>query len=196
MPVLSSKARRAVSHVVDPVGQSLARAGVTANTLTLVGLAGSVAAGVLVGGGHTAAGGAVTLLAGLPDMLDGAVAKASGSAGARGAFLDSVVDRLSDAAVLLGVVWLGAARDQPRVAFLAGLVLALSMSVSYVKARAQSLGFTCDVGIAERPERLLVLGAALLFGLLEVGLWVLVVATTVTVGQRVVTVWRQASVAR
>jgi CDP-diacylglycerol---glycerol-3-phosphate 3-phosphatidyltransferase len=194
--VLSSKARRAVSHVVDPLGVSLARAGVTANTLTLVGLAGSVAAGVLVGGGRTWVGGLVTLLAGLPDMLDGAVAKATGSAGARGAFLDSVVDRLSDAAVLLGVVWLGAARDQPRVAFLAGLVLALSMCVSYVKARAQSLGFSCDVGIAERPERILVLGIALLSGLLEAGLWVLLAATAVTVVQRVATVWRQAGVHR
>jgi CDP-diacylglycerol--glycerol-3-phosphate 3-phosphatidyltransferase len=191
--LLSSKARRAVSHVVDPVGQSLARAGVTANTLTVLGLVGSVAAGVLVGSGHTAIGGAVTLLAGLPDMLDGAVAKASGSAGARGAFLDSVVDRLSDAAVLLGVVWLGAATDQPRIAVLAGLVMALSLIVSYVKARAQSLGFSCEVGIAERPERILVLGAALLFGLLEIGLWLLVAATAVTVVQRVVTVWRQAS---
>ena len=191
--MLSSKARRAVSHVVDPVGQSLARAGVTANTLTVLGLVGSIAAGVLVGSGRTAIGGAVTLLAGLPDMLDGAVAKASGSAGARGAFLDSVVDRLSDAAVLLGVVWLGAETDQPRIAVLAGLVTALSLVVSYVKARAQSLGFSCEVGIAERPERILVLGAALLFGLLEIGLWLLVAATAVTVVQRVVTVWRQAS---
>jgi CDP-diacylglycerol---glycerol-3-phosphate 3-phosphatidyltransferase len=194
--VLSSKARRAVSHVVDPVGQSLARAGVTANALTIVGLAGSIVAGVLIGSGRTVLGGAVALLAGLPDVLDGAVAKASGSAGPRGAFFDSVVDRLSDAAVLLGVVWLAAGGERPRLAFLAGLVLALSMSVSYVRARAQSLGFTCDVGVAERAERLLLLGAALLFGLLEAGLWVLVGATAVTVAQRVVTVWRQASAAR
>jgi CDP-diacylglycerol--glycerol-3-phosphate 3-phosphatidyltransferase len=193
--VLSSKARRAVSHVVDPVGQSLARAGVTANALTVVGLAGSIVAGVLIGSGRTVLGGAVALLAGLPDVLDGAVAKASGSAGPRGAFFDSVVDRLSDAAVLLGVVWLAAGGERPRLAFLAGLVLALSMSVSYVRARAQSLGYTCDVGIAERPERLLVLGLALLVGQLELGLWVLVAATAVTVAQRVVTVWRQASVA-
>jgi CDP-diacylglycerol--glycerol-3-phosphate 3-phosphatidyltransferase len=193
--VLSSKARRAVSHVVDPVGQSLARAGVTANALTVVGLAGSIVAGVLIGSGRTVLGGAVALLAGLPDVLDGAVAKASGSAGPRGAFFDSVVDRLSDAAVLLGVVWLAAGGERPRLAFLAGLVLALSMSVSYVRARAQSLGYTCDVGIAERPERLLVLGLALLVGQLEVGLWVLVAATAVTVAQRIVTVWRQASVA-
>ena len=194
--MLSSKARRAFSGIVDPVGQSLARAGVTANTLTMVGLAGSIAAGVVAGSGHLVAAGVVSLLSGLPDMLDGAVAKASGSAGAKGAFLDSVVDRLSDAAVLLGVIWFAAARDEPRVAFLAGLVLALSLCVSYVKARAQSLGFECEVGIAERPERVIVLGAALLFGLLEPGLWLLAAGTAVTVGQRVWHVWRQAAVPR
>jgi CDP-diacylglycerol--glycerol-3-phosphate 3-phosphatidyltransferase len=191
--LLSSKARAVARHVVDPVGQALARAGVTANALTIAGLAGSAAAGALVGAGWTTIGGAVTLLAGLPDMLDGAVAKASGSAGARGAFLDSVTDRLSDGAILLGVIWLAADTDQPRVAVLAALVLTLSQIVSYTKARAQSLGFTCDVGIAERAERVVVLGLALLLGLLEAGLWVLAVATAVTVGQRVWTVLQQAS---
>jgi CDP-diacylglycerol--glycerol-3-phosphate 3-phosphatidyltransferase len=195
LPVLSSKARRAFSSVVEPVGQSLARAGVTANTLTVLGLAGSAAAGVLVGTGHLFWGGAVSLLAGLPDMLDGAVAKASGSAGPRGAFFDSVVDRLSDAAVLIGVVFWAAADGPPRVAPLAAGVLALSLAVSYVKARAQSLGFDCEVGIAERPERLIVLGAALVTGLVEPGLWLLLAATAITVGQRVVHVWRQAGVA-
>ena len=194
--MLSSKARRAVSSVVDPVGQSLARAGVTADTLTFVGLGGSVAAGALVASGRVALGGGVTLIAGVPDMLDGAVAKASGSVGARGAFLDSVVDRLSDAAVLVGVVWLAAERDQPRVAVLATVGLTLSMVVPYVKARAQSLGFDCDVGVAERPERVLVLGMALLLGLVEPGLWVLAAGTAVTVAQRVATVWRQAGVRR
>jgi CDP-diacylglycerol--glycerol-3-phosphate 3-phosphatidyltransferase len=192
MPVLSSKARSAVRHVVDPVGQSLARVGVTANALTFVGLAGSLAAGALLASGRTALGGAVSLLAGLPDMLDGAVAKATGSAGARGAFLDSVVDRFSDAAVLFGLIWLGADRDEPRLAVLAAVVLTLSLIVSYVRARAQSLGFACDVGIAERPERVLVLGASLLFGVVEIGLWVLVAATALTVAQRVRVVWRQA----
>ena len=190
--MLSSKARSALGHVVDPVGQSLARAGVTANTLTFIGLAGSVLAGALIGTGRTALGGAVSLLAGLPDVLDGAVAKASGSADARGAFLDSVVDRLSDASVLFGVIWLAAERNQPRLAVLAALVLTFSLIVSYTKARAQSLGFSCDVGIAERPERVIALGVALLFGWLEFGLWVLLAGTVVTVAQRVWTVWQQA----
>jgi CDP-diacylglycerol--glycerol-3-phosphate 3-phosphatidyltransferase len=190
--MLSSKARTAANRVTEPVGRALARTGVTANALTMVGLAGSVIAGGFVGAGQERLGGVITLLAGLPDVLDGAVAKASGSSGPRGAFLDSVVDRLSDAAVLLGVVWLAADTGQPRLAVLAALVMALAMVISYTKARALSLGFSCEVGIAERPERVLLLGGFLLLGLIEVGLWVLLVLTAITVVQRVWTVWRQA----
>jgi CDP-diacylglycerol--glycerol-3-phosphate 3-phosphatidyltransferase len=190
--MLSSKARTAANRVTEPVGRALARTGITANALTMVGLAGSVIAGVFVGAGQERLGGLITLLAGLPDVLDGAVAKASGSSGPRGAFLDSVVDRLSDAAVLLGVVWLAADTGQPRLAVLAALVMALAMVISYTKARALSLGFSCEVGIAERPERVLLLGGFLLLGLIEIGLWVLLVLTAITVVQRVWTVWRQA----
>jgi len=192
--VLSSKARDTFRHVTEPAGYALARAGVTANSLTAVGLAGSLGAGVLIASGHPQIGGAVSLLSGLPDMLDGAVAKASGHASRRGAFLDSVVDRLSDAAVLAGIVWLAAARGLGTMAVLATLVLGLSLIVSYVKARAESLGFACNVGIAERPERVIVLGVALLLGHPEAGLWVLVAGTVITVVQRILTVWQQSDV--
>jgi CDP-diacylglycerol---glycerol-3-phosphate 3-phosphatidyltransferase len=164
---------------------------VTANSLTVVGLAGSVGAGALIATGYDRVGGAVSLLSGLPDMLDGAVAKASGQVSRRGAFLDSVVDRLSDAAVLGGVVLLSAEHDQVQAAVLAALVLALSLIVSYIKARAESLGYACNVGIAERPERVIVLGVALLAGHVVAGLWVLVAATSITVVQRILTVWQQ-----
>ena len=76
-----------------------------------------------------------------------------------GAFLDSVVDRLSDAAVLAGLIWFALVRDLDAMAMLAGLVLSLSLVVSYIKARAESLGFACNVGIAERPERVIVLAS-------------------------------------
>ena len=191
--MLSSKARDTFRHVTEPAGQALARAGITANSLTAVGLAGSLGAGALVAGGQDRIGGAVSLLSGLPDMLDGAVAKASGRSSRWGAFLDSVVDRLSDAAVLGGVVWLAADRQQGAVALLAALVLGLSLIVSYVKARAESLGFACNVGIAERPERVIVLGVALLLGHVEAGLWVLAAGTAITVVQRLLTVWQQSS---
>jgi len=191
--VLSSKARDTFRHVTEPAGHALAKAGITANSLTAVGLAGSLGAGAFIAAGEPRVGGAVSLLSGLPDMLDGAVAKASGRSSRRGAFLDSVVDRLSDAAVLAGIVWLAAEQVQGTVAMLAALVLGLSLIVSYVKARAESLGFACNVGIAERPERVIVLGVALLLGHVEAGLWVLVVGTAITVVQRVLTVWQQSA---
>jgi CDP-diacylglycerol--glycerol-3-phosphate 3-phosphatidyltransferase len=190
----SNKARNSFRHVTEPAGHALAKAGFTANSLTVIGLAGSVSAGVLIASGHARVGGLLSLLSGLPDMLDGAVAKATGGSSRRGAFLDSVVDRLSDAAVLAGIIWLGIASNQPRVAVLAAMVMALSLIVSYVKARAESLGYECNVGIAERPERVVVLGIALLVGHVLAGLWVLVVAAAITVIQRVMRVWQQPDV--
>jgi CDP-diacylglycerol--glycerol-3-phosphate 3-phosphatidyltransferase len=190
----SNKARNSFRHVTEPAGHALAKAGFTANSLTVIGLAGSASAGVLIASGHARVGGLLSLLSGLPDMLDGAVAKATGRASRRGAFLDSVVDRLSDAAVLAGIVWLGIASNQPRVAVLAAMVMALSLIVSYVKARAESLGYECNVGIAERPERVVVLGIALLVGHVLAGLWVLVVAAAITVVQRIMRVWQQPDV--
>jgi CDP-diacylglycerol---glycerol-3-phosphate 3-phosphatidyltransferase len=190
----SNKARNSFRHVTEPAGHALAKAGFTANSLTVIGLAGSVSAGILIASGYARVGGLLSLLSGLPDMLDGAVAKATGRSSRRGAFLDSVVDRLSDAAVLAGIVWLGISRNEPRVAVLAAMVLALSLIVSYVKARAESLGYECNVGIAERPERVVVLGVALLVGHVLAGLWVLVIAAAITVVQRIMRVWQQPDV--
>jgi CDP-diacylglycerol---glycerol-3-phosphate 3-phosphatidyltransferase len=190
----SNKARSHFRHVTEPAGHALAKAGFTANSLTAIGLLGSMSAGVLIGSGYARVGGLLSLLSGLPDMLDGAVAKATGRNSRRGAFFDSVVDRLSDAAVLAGIVWLGATTNQPRVVVLAAMVMALSLIVSYVKARAESLGYECNVGIAERPERVVVLGIALLVGHVVAGLWVLVVAAAITVIQRVMRVWQQPDV--
>ena len=165
-----------------------------ADWLFMIGLAGSLGAGALIATGQPVIGGAVSLLSGLPDMLDGAVAKASGRVSRRGAFLDSVVDRLSDAAVLAGVIWFALVRDLDAMAMLAGLVLSLSLVVSYIKGRAESLGFACNVGIAERPERVIVLGFDLLLGHAEAGLWVLVAGTAITVAQRIMVVWQQSDV--
>jgi CDP-diacylglycerol---glycerol-3-phosphate 3-phosphatidyltransferase len=190
----SNKARNSFRHVTEPAGHALAKAGFTANSLTVIGLAGSVGAGILIASGYARVGGLLSLLSGLPDMLDGAVAKATGRSSRRGAFLDSVVDRLSDAAVLAGIVWLGISRNEPRVAVLAAMVMALSLIVSYVKARAESLGYECNVGIAERPERVVVLGVALLVGHVLAGLWVLVIAAAITVVQRIMRVWQQPDV--
>jgi CDP-diacylglycerol--glycerol-3-phosphate 3-phosphatidyltransferase len=96
--------------------------------------------------------------------------------------------------VLAGLIWFALVRNLDAMAMLAGLVLSLSLVVSYIKARAESLGFACNVGIAERPERVIVLGLALLLGHAEAGLWVLVAGTAITVVQRIMVVWQQSDV--
>jgi phosphatidylinositol phosphate synthase len=177
-----------------PIGTSMRRAGITADQLTTTGLVMAVAASVAIANGWLRAGLLLLVLTALPDVLDGAVAKASGTASPRGAFFDSVIDRVSDALLLGGVAWYLASTQDGRVAVLPLAVLAASMLVSYERAKAESLGFDARGGLMERAERLLFLGFGLLFeSLLVPVLWVMLALTLVTAGQRFVTVWNQAS---
>jgi CDP-diacylglycerol--glycerol-3-phosphate 3-phosphatidyltransferase len=142
--------------------------------------------------GAIVAAGFVTIAAGLFDVLDGAVAKAQGRQGKFGALLDSTTDRVSDGLILASVAWLYgvdpdvARHDEPWVAAAALGTLIASYLVSYVKARAEGLGYSCDVGIAERAERLMIVIAGLLFDLLPVAIAILGALSVVTFAQRVV----------
>jgi CDP-diacylglycerol--glycerol-3-phosphate 3-phosphatidyltransferase len=177
-----------------PVGAHIRRTGVTADHLTVTGLVAAVAAAGAIANGALRAGLVLLVLAALLDMLDGAVAKASGTATARGAFFDSVTDRVSDALLLGGVAWYLASTQPGRVAILPLAVLASSMLVSYERARAESLGFNARGGLMERAERLVVLGFGLLFeSLLVPVLWAMLVLTLLTAVQRFTRVWVQAS---
>ena len=177
-----------------PVGDSIRRTGITANHLTLTGLVMAVAASVAIAQGSLRAGLLLLVLTAVPDVLDGAVAKASGTASPRGAFFDSVADRVSDALLLGGVAWYLASTQPGRVAVLPLAVLAGSMLVSYERAKAESLGFDARGGIMERAERLGFLAFGLLFeSLLVPVLWVMLALTLITAVQRFVMVWRQAS---
>lgn len=177
-----------------PIGGQIRRTGVTADHLTVVGLVMAVAAAVTIANGWLSVGLLLLVLTALPDALDGAVAKASGTASPRGAFFDSVVDRVSDALLLGGVAWYLASTHPGRIAVLPFAVLAASMLVSYERARAESLGYQARGGLMERAERLVVLSIGLLFeSLLIPVLWAMLVLTIVTAGQRFVRVWRQAS---
>jgi len=179
-----------------PVGQQLRRTGITANHLTATGLVMAAAASVTIANGFLRAGLLLLALTALPDVLDGAVAKASGTASPRGAFFDSVVDRVSDALLLGGIAWyLASQPGAGRIALLPMAVLGASMLISYERAKAESLGFNARGGLMERAERLIALGLGLLFeSLLVPVLWLMLVLTLFTAGQRFVTVWRQASV--
>jgi CDP-diacylglycerol---glycerol-3-phosphate 3-phosphatidyltransferase len=179
---------------LQPVGGQIKRTGITANHLTMLGLAMAVAASVAIANGWLRAGLLLLVLTAVPDVLDGAVAKASGTASPRGAFFDSVIDRVSDALLLGGVAWYLASTQPGRIAVLPLAVLAGSMLVSYERAKAESLNFDARGGLMERAERLMFLAFGLLFeSLLVPVLWLMLALTAVTAVQRFAKVWRQAS---
>ncbi len=158
--MLDGRWRATVERGLEPVGKGLHRAGITADGLTIIGLVFAVATALLIADGHLLLGVFGVILTGLPDILDGSVARQSGRAGPRGAFFDSVCDRVADAALFLGVAWYLADEDK-YLPVLVMAVLALSMLITYERARAESLGFQARGGLMERAERLVLLGVGL-----------------------------------
>src|SRR5262249_16225063 len=176
---------------IDPIGLALYRhLHLRPNHLTLIGLGVSLLATAAFIGARIRTGGVLLILAGLCDFFDGSLARASGQVSTFGAFLDSVIDRYSDLAVLLGIVVLYAHMSQMRGAIVAMAGLIGSMMVSYTKARAESIGVRCTVGMMERPERMICLIAGALLDLLEPALWVLAVLANLTAVQRIAFTWR------
>jgi soluble lytic murein transglycosylase len=169
----------------DPVGRALFRLHLRPNHLTVIGLIVSFFAAAGFISGHVRWAGGLLLLAGLCDLLDGSLARASGQVTAFGAFLDSVIDRYSDIIVLLGIVVLFARMPHARGALVAMAGLVGSVMVSYTKARAESIGVECNVGVMERPERMICLVAGAILDLLEPALWVLAVLANLTAIQRI-----------
>jgi CDP-diacylglycerol--glycerol-3-phosphate 3-phosphatidyltransferase len=185
--------RSQVEAGLRPVGINLRRLGLKADHLTLLGIVMAMGASVAIANGALRGGLLLLVLTAVPDLLDGAVAKASGTASPRGAFFDSVSDRLTDALLFGGVAWFLASTHTGRVSVLPLAVLALSMLISYERAKAESLGFDARGGVMERAERIVALAIGLLFdSLLVLVLWVMLVLTAVTAIQRFVSVWRQA----
>jgi soluble lytic murein transglycosylase len=178
--------RETVRYWSDPVGRALFRLRLRPNHLTVIGLVVSFfAAGAFIAG-HLRSAGMLLVLAGLCDLLDGSLARASGQVTAFGAFLDSVIDRYSDLVVLLGIVVFFARTPNARGALVAMAGLVGSVMVSYTKARAASIGIECNVGVMERPERMICLIAGATLDQLELALWVLAILANVTALQRIV----------
>lgn len=189
--------RTSIERGLRPVGANIRRTGVTADHLTTSGLVLAVAASIAIANGALRGGLLLLVLCAVPDMLDGAVAKASGTASPRGSFFDSVADRVTDALLLGGVGWFLASRDGGHMAVLPLAVVAASMLISYERAKAESLGFDARGGLMERAERIILLGLGLLFdSLLVPVLALMLVLTMVTAVQRFVRVWQQASAPR
>lgn len=198
--MLLSGLRPGLAKAITPLARGLARIGVTADLVTVVGTVGTAAAALwFFPRGELLWGAAVVTVFVVFDMLDGAVARVRGGSSRWGAFLDSTLDRVGDVAIFGGLLWwFVSGADQPVNAALCLFCLGTSFLTSYIKARAEGLGMTCDVGIAERAVRIFViLVGAGLSGLgvpyaVEIALWVLAVATAITVGQRIAEVRRQA----
>jgi CDP-diacylglycerol---glycerol-3-phosphate 3-phosphatidyltransferase len=192
--MLDNQFRTSFEKGIRPVGASLRRLGVTADHLTVLGVIMAAAMAVAVALGQLPLALLFLVLSGIPDILDGAVAKASGTASPRGAFFDSVADRVSDALFFGGVAWYFAASQPGLLVMLPVAVLAMSMLISYERAKAESMGLSAKGGMMERAERMILLGVGLLFEVLLVPVLVLMlVLTTVTAVQRFAKVWRQAS---
>lgn len=198
--MINVRVRPALTQALTPVGRVLARTRITPDLITFIGTA-----GVVVGAlafyprGKLFVGTMICTCFILADMLDGAVARATGRTGKWGAFLDSTMDRIGDAVVFGGLVlWFAGAGHSAMIAGLALFSLIAGVLVSYAKARAEGLGFSCDVGLAERGERMfLALFVTGLSGLgvpyiLVAGLWLLAVVSALTVAQRFLEVRRQA----
>lgn len=195
--MLDGQFRTSFEKGMRPIGQNLRRTGITADHLTGTGVVMAVAAAVAIGFGQLHLGLLFLVLAAVPDILDGAVAKASGSASPRGAFFDSVADRVSDALLFGGVAWYLAATRPGLIVMLPVAVLTVSLLISYERAKAESLGFSARGGLMERAERLILLGVGLLFEVLLLPvLWIMLALTAFTAVQRFVKVWTQASAER
>jgi CDP-diacylglycerol--glycerol-3-phosphate 3-phosphatidyltransferase len=171
--------------LADPVAQLLLKAHVRPNHLTMAGFGVSVLAAHALASGRLRSGAALLALAGLFDFFDGALARAAQRVTPFGAFLDSVVDRYSDMVALFGVLFLYHRLGDLMGASLTMLALAGTVMVSYTKARAQSVGVDCQIGLMERPERLIVLIAGAAFGLLTPAMAVLAVFANLTALQRI-----------
>lgn len=198
--MLNVHARAAVSRALVPLGERLARAGVTPNSITVVGTVGTVAAAlVFFTRGWWFTGTMVIWAFVMLDIVDGAVARAGGTSSPFGGVLDSTGDRVADAAIFGSLAWYFARHDQPALLLAALLCLVLGSLTSYIRARAEAVGMNATVGIAERAERLIIVlvGTGLTGKHLEVpyvqaaALWLLVGASTITVGQRLVAVRHQ-----
>jgi len=185
--------RDTVDRGTGPIGRGLQQVGVSADVLTATGLISAAATAVAVATGHFHLAILLLILTGLHDLLDGPVAKASGTSSVRGAFFDSVTDRVADALILGGIAWYLVSAHPGHLVLLPFAVLAVTSLVSYQRAKAESLGISAKGGLMERAERMILLGIAFISAAFLVPvLWVMLVLTSATAAGRFVKVWRLA----
>jgi CDP-diacylglycerol--glycerol-3-phosphate 3-phosphatidyltransferase len=190
------RARKAFAgNFTSPMARLLARTPLTPNALTWLGFLVTIGSAVLVVNRLFLAAGIVLLVAGLFDLLDGALARLTGRVTQFGAVLDSTLDRLSEAAVLLGLLWVSADNGLTGMNLLIGLALVGSLMVSYLRARIEGLGIECREGLFTRPERVIIMALGLMLArfdyVLLVALALIAFFSFVTVAQRLIVAWRK-----
>ena len=176
--------RATLAKVITPLIDVLIALHIKPAMITVAGLIGCIPAMILVSQGNLLAGGIIFLLASLLDLFDGALARKSNSSSDRGALLDSVADRISEALIMAGILYYGwSIQDKSIVLFSFGSVVG-SLLVSYIRARAEGLGLKLSDGWFTRPERVIVISALLLFNVVAPGLILLTILTFLTALQR------------
>ncbi len=194
-----SEARKTVAYyLTQPAVQLFARIPITPNAISWAGFLVTVGAAMLIITEHLFAAGFVVLGAGFFDILDGALARSTNRTTRFGAILDATLDRLAEAVLLLGILifYVLTANERPVIlVLLVSLALIGSFLVSYIRARAEGAGLECQVGLFTRAERVVVLALGLLLSQIDcvliIALAIIVVFSFITVGQRLLYVWRQ-----
>ena len=190
-----AQARRVMArYFEDPAARLLRTLKLTPTMVTLIGLALNLGVAYLAAVDLLLPAGLLLLLASAVDMLDGALARLTGTESRFGALIDSVSDRLGEAAVLFGLLVLFFNDESATGVVLVFLAMVASFMVSYLRARGEGLGIRSDVGFMTRPERMVVLAVGMLVGHILVPLGIIVVLSTITAGQRLHHVWRQTRV--
>lgn len=184
--------RSAPHWLTDPIVGILARLGVTPNMLTAAGVLGNIAAAVLAARGDFLPAGIVVLAASSLDMFDGALARATGRVTDFGSVFDAVMDRVSESAVLFGLLIYFSDRGGRTEELLLFAAVAGSFLISYIRARAQIIGITLREGLLTRAERVLLLGGGLTIDQVTPMLWILAVLAGATAAQRLLIVWIRA----
>jgi CDP-diacylglycerol--glycerol-3-phosphate 3-phosphatidyltransferase len=195
MLTLDKVRKNIADHVTIPIVRLLAKTPLTPNALTWLGFLITLGAAALIFTEHLLAAGIVVLVAGLFDMLDGALARLSGKVTRFGAMLDSTLDRISEAVLLLGLLAIFAGEGQVAESLLTGFALLGSLMVSYTRARMEGLGIECKTGLFTRPERVVILALGLLLSQFDYALVTALAVITffsfLTAGQRLLYAWRQ-----
>jgi len=187
--------KTAADYLTRPAVRLLAKTSITPNAITWFGFLLSIEASILIGAGYLFAAGFLVLVAGLFDLLDGALARHTNQATHFGAILDSTLDRIAEAILLLGILFLYIREQATLGILLVGIALPSSQMVSYIRARAEAAGLECRVGLFTRGERVIVLALGLLLSHIDyaliIALSVIVLFSLITAGQRLLHVWHQ-----